>query len=154
MADEDRIHSTVSVEPFFKGKDHQRFVDIVADEADSSLAPRPELRCNVVDHWNAALLHLPRYAPVEGGRVDHDGEIGLALISFFDQMLEQTVYLWQVAEDFGDADYGKIFRVDYDVAAGGAHAASADAEEFELRVAAAHGFDELSAVHFSGGFAG
>src|SRR5580693_207301 len=154
MADKDSVHPAVSVELFFKGKNHQRFVDVVADEADAPLAPRPELRSAVVNHGNAALLHLPRYAPVEGGRVDHDGEIGLALVSFFDQMLEQPVYLWHVAEDFGDADYGKIFRVDDGVAAGGAHAVSADAEEFELRVAAAHGFDELSAVHFSGGFAG
>src|SRR5271156_3746774 len=99
MADESRIHSTVAIKLFFKGKDHQRFVDIVADQADASLAPCPELRRNVVDHGNAALLHLPRYAPVEGGRVDHDGEIGFATVGFFDQKLKEAVDLRQVAED-------------------------------------------------------
>jgi hypothetical protein len=59
-----------------------------------------------------------------------------------------------VAEDFGDADYGKIFRVDDGVAAGGAHAVSADAEEFKLRFAAMQGFNKLRAVHFPGSFAG
>ncbi len=154
MADEGRIHSAVAVELFFKGKDHQRFVDVVADEAHASLAPCPELRCDVVDHRNAALLHLPGYAPVEGRRVDHDGEIGLALIGFFDQTPKQAIDFWQVAEDFGDADDGEIFRVDDRVAAGGTHAVSADAEEFKLRVEAMQGIDELGAVHFSGSFAG
>ncbi len=59
------------------------------------------------------------------------GEIRLALVGFFDQMLEQAVDLGQMAEDFGDADDGEIFRVDHGIAASGAHAVSADAEEFE-----------------------
>src|SRR5580658_1419907 len=154
MADESRIDSAVAVELFFEGKDHQSFVGVVADEADASLPPCPELRRDVVDHGNAALLHLPGYAPVECGRVDHDGEIGLATVGFFDQMLEQAVDLGQMAKDFGDADYRKIFRVDDRVAAGGTHAVSADAEEFDLRVEAMQGFDELCAVHFPGSFAG
>src|ERR1700733_6308367 len=104
MADEGRVDSAVVVELFFKGKDHQRFVDIVADKADASLAPRPELRRDVVDHGDAPLLHLPGYAPVERRGVDHDREIGLALVGLFDQMLEQAVYLGQVAEDFGDTN--------------------------------------------------
>ncbi len=139
MADEGRVDSAVAIELFFEGKNHQRLVDVVAQQAHASLAPRPELRRDVVDHGNAALLHLPRHAPVEGGRVDDDGEIGLALVGFFDQMLEQAVDFWQMAENFGDADDGKIFRVDDGVAAGGAHALSADAEEFELRVRTAPG---------------
>jgi hypothetical protein len=62
--------------------------------------------------------------------------------------------MWQAAEDFGDTDDREFFRVDDGVAAGSAHAVSADAEEFELRFVAAHGFDELCAIHFSGSFAG
>jgi hypothetical protein len=58
-----------------------------------------------------------------------------------------------MAEDFGDADDGEVFGVDNCVAAGGAHAVSADAEEFKGSVAASQGFDELSAVHFPRSFA-
>src|SRR5258708_3079012 len=133
MADERRIHPAITVELFLKGKYHQRFVDIVAQQAHASLTPRPELRRDVVHHRNTALLHLPRYTPVEGGRVDDDGEIGLAPVGFFDQLAVAGEDLGQVAENLGDADDGKIFRVDDGVAAGGAHALSADAEEFKLR---------------------
>ncbi len=154
MADKGGVHSAVAIELFFEWKDHQRFVDVFADEANASLAPCPELRRDVVDDWDAALLHLTRHAPVEGWRVDDDGEIGLALVGFLDQMLEQAVDLGEMAEDFGDADDREILGVDDRVAAGGAHAVSADAEKFELRVAAVQSFDELRAVHFSGSFAG
>src|SRR5882672_1360572 len=154
MADEGCIHSAVAVEPFFEGKNHQHFVDVIAQEQDASLTPCPELWRNVVGHRNAALLHLPRYAPVERWRVDHDGEIGLAAVGFCDQTLVKAINLGQMAEDFSDADDGEIFRVDDGFATCGAHASSADAEEFELRIAAAQGFDELRAVHFSGSFAG
>src|SRR5580692_11390855 len=99
MADEGRVDSAVVVELFFKGKDHQRFVDIVADKADASLAPGPELRRNVVDHGNATLLHLPSYAPVERRRVNDDGNIGLALVCFVDQMMKQAVDLGQMSYD-------------------------------------------------------
>jgi len=99
-------------------------------------------------------VNLASYAPVEGRRVDHDGEVGFPLVGLGDQMPVPAVDLWQVAEDFGDAHDGEVFRVDYGVAAGGAHALSPDAEELELRVAAVQGFDELRAVHFPRSFAG
>src|ERR1700721_954655 len=133
MTDEGRVHSTVAIELFFKRKNHQRFIDVVAQQTHASLAPGPELRRNVIHHWNAAPLHLPRHAPVEGRRVDDDGEIRLAPVSFFDQVLIKTVDLWQMAEDFGDADDREVFRVDDGIAASSAHALSADAEEFKLR---------------------
>src|SRR5258708_3305452 len=154
MADERRIHSAITVELFLKGKYHQRFVDGVSDKARSPLAPRPELRCDVVDDGNAALFHLPRHAPVERGRVDDDGEIWPALVDFLDQVLVEAVDLWQMAEDFGDADNGEIFRVNDSIAAGRAHAISANAEEFKSLIAATQGLDELRAIHFSGSFAG
>ena len=59
-----------------------------------------------------------------------------------------------MAEDFGDADDGEILGIDDGVAAGGAHALAADAEELERRIAAAQGFDQLRAVHFPRSFTG
>src|SRR5271165_4662026 len=154
MAYEGGIDSAVAVELLFEGEDHERFVDVVAEQADASLAPRPELRGYVVDGGDAALFHLAGYAPVEGRRIDDDGEVGLAVVGFGNEMFVQAVDFREVAEDFGDADYGQVFCVDDGVAPGGAHAVSADAEEFEGRVAAAQGFDELGAIHFTGGFSG
>src|SRR5271166_1710175 len=131
MSDEGGVDSAIAVELFFKRKDHERFVDVVAEQADSSLTPCPELRGDIVDGGDAALFHLAGDAPVEGGRVDDDGEVGLALVGFREEMFVEAVDFWQVAEDFGDADYGEVFCVDDRVASGGAHAVSADAEKFE-----------------------
>src|SRR5580658_9329185 len=130
MAYEGGVDSAIAVELFFEGKDDERLVNVVSQQTHASLAPRPELWCDVIDHGDAAFLHLPRHAPVECGRVDDDGEPGLALVGFFDQTLEQAVDLRQMAEDFSDADDRKIFGVDDGVAAGGAHPVSADTEEF------------------------
>src|SRR6267142_1647976 len=131
MADEGRVHAAVAIELFFEGKDDERFVDVVADQADSALSPRPELRCDVVDRRDAASLHLSGHAPVECWRVDDDGEVGLPAIGFFTQVAIKTENFRQVAENFGDADYGQVFGVDDRVASGGAHAVPADAEELE-----------------------
>src|SRR5258706_4935028 len=154
MANESCVHSTVAVELFFNRKNPQRFVDVLAQQSHSPLPPRPKLRRDIVDHRNASLLHLPSYAPVEGWRVDDDGEVRFALVGFFNQMLVEAVDLRQMAEDFRDADNRKIFRVDDGVAADGAHAFSADTEEINPRIAATQGFNELRAVHFSRSFAG
>jgi hypothetical protein len=129
---------------------------------------------NVVDGGNFALLHLAGYAPVERWGIDHYSEIGLAIVGFPDQALVEAVDLREVAQDFGDADYGKVFGVDDRVAPGGSHAVSANAEETErpwsgicscgdsrprlsggaklrwlLLGSAAQGLDQLSAVHFA-----
>src|SRR5580700_5347037 len=133
MADERRIDSTIAVKLLFKGKNHQRLVDVVTNKAHAPLAPRPELRRDIVDDRDAALLHLPRDAPVERRRIDHDCEIRLALVSFGDQMLEQSIDLRQMAQDFSNADDRKIFRVDNRIAAGSAHPLATNAEKFKRR---------------------
>ena len=79
MSDEGRVDSPFAIELLLKRKNHQRFIDVVAEQPHPSLSPCPELRRNVINHGNAALLHLPRDSPVERGRVDDDGEIGFAL---------------------------------------------------------------------------
>ena len=132
MADEGRVHAAVAVELFFEGEDDERLVDVVADQADASLPPRPELRRDVVDRRDAALFHLAGDAPVECGGVDDDGEVGLAPVGFANQAAIEAEDFRQVAENFGDADDGEIFGVDDGVASGGAHAVAADAEEFEV----------------------
>src|SRR5437879_8177324 len=99
MANEGGIDAAVAIELFFKRKDNQRFVDVVAQEADASLAPSPELWSHVVDGADAALFHLTGDAPVEGGRVDHDGEGGLAAIGFANQVVVEPEDFRAVAQD-------------------------------------------------------
>src|SRR5580698_9859028 len=118
MADEGRVDAAVAVELFFEGEDDQRFVDVVADEANAPLTPCPELRRDVIDRWDAAFFHLAGDAPVEGRRIDDNGEIRLAAVGFADQVLKESPDLWQMAENFGDADDGEVFGVDDGVASG------------------------------------
>src|SRR5208283_264824 len=131
MADEGGIDSTVAVELFLEGKDYQRLVDVIAQQANPSLAPSPELRRNVIDDRNASLLHLPGDAPVESGRVDDDRKVRLALIGFGDQTLIEAVDFRQMAKNLSDADDREILRVDHGVAPSSPHALSAHPEEFD-----------------------
>src|SRR5712691_4793663 len=175
MPDENSIHSPVPVKLFFKRKNYQRLIDVVTQQPHPPLPPRPKLRRNVVDHGNAALLHLPRHPPVKRGRVDDDGEIGLAPLSLGDQMPVQPVDLRQVAENLSDAYHREVFRIDNRIAASSAHALPTDTEEFELRSLCGdsrprlssgaklrslsrgsplESFDKLRAIHFSRSLAG
>ena len=78
---------------------------------------------------------------------------GRVPIGVGDQFMKESVDLWQMTEDFGDADDGEIFGVDDDVASGGAHLLSADAEELCRGVPAPQGLDQLRAIHFPRSFA-
>src|SRR5579862_2306782 len=131
MADEGRVHTAVTVELFFKRKNHQRFGDVIAQQANASLSPRPKLGGNVIGHGNSALVHFAGDAPIESGRVDDDGEVGFAAVSFGDELVKQSPDFREVSEDFGDADDGEVGAVNDGVASRGAHARAADSEKFE-----------------------
>ena len=60
-----------------------------------------------------------------------------------------------MADDFGDPDDGEVFGVDYDVAAGGAHAVSAGAKERDAAGdASAQSFNQLASIHVARSLAG
>src|SRR4029077_7794580 len=113
MTDEGRINPAIAVKLLFKGKDHKRLRDIFPQQANSPLAPRPELRRNIIDNRNAALMHSPCNTPVERGRVDYDGKLGLSLIGFGDELVEQPPDFRKMGENFGDANDRESFGVDY-----------------------------------------
>src|SRR5580698_11318699 len=154
MANKRRIHSAIAIELFFEGKNHQRLVDILAEQFHTSLAPSPELRADVVDHRNTAFAHLPRYPPVECRRVDDDCQGGTLLICRANQFPIEAENLWQMAHNLSDADDGEIFGVDDDVAPRGAHALPTCTEELERWILPPKRFNQLRAVHFAGGFTG
>ena len=135
MTDESRIDAAIPIKLFLKGKDHQRFVDVFAQQAHPSLAPRPELRANVIDDGNAALVHLARDAPVESGRVDDDGKIRFALVGLRNQLVKQAPDFWQMIQNFGNSDHCKVSGVDDRVATCGPHAIPTHTEEFEAGLA-------------------
>ena len=171
MAHKRRVHSAIAIELFFEGKNYQRFVDVLAQQLDAPLPPRPELRADVVNHRNAALAHLPRHAPVEGRSVDDDGHRWALLIDRAKQFPIQPKNLRQTAKNLSDADDGKVFRINNDLASRRPHALPARAEKFKLQCLRGGGaepchhtsrngrpppqrFNQLRAIHFARGFAG
>ena len=154
MSNKCRIDSALPIKLFLEGKDDQGLVNIVAQQANASLAPGPELGCDVLDSGDTTSFHLAGDTPIEGGGVDDDGKVGPAAVSFADESFVETQDLRQMAEDFSDSDNGEILRIDNSVATGGAHAISTDSEEFERWIMTAQGFDEFRAVHFTGRFPG
>ena len=92
------------------------------------------------------------------GEVDEDGDVWLAGADGLAELVELGVDAGEMADDFGDAHDGHVFRADDAIEAGGDHAISAHAEEIcglagvcEL---ALEGLNEECAVVFAAGFAG
>src|SRR5580692_7562396 len=103
MSHETRVYSTIAVKLFFEGENHQSLVDVFAQQPDPPLAPRPELRANVVHDRNPALPHLPSHSPIKSRRIDDDGEIRPALIRLRDQLAKQLIDFRQMADDLRNA---------------------------------------------------
>src|ERR1700680_127857 len=175
MPHKTRVHSPLAIELLFKRKYNQRLVDVIAQQPHPSLTPGPELRRDVIDHRNTALLHLPGHAPVKRRRINHDGEIRFSLVGFEDQLAEESIDFRQMAKDFGDADYSEVFGVDHSLAARSSHLLSAHAEELKrwcwcgasrprlcggAKLGRAplsrppQSFNKLCPIHFPGRFAG
>src|SRR5215469_2813516 len=88
MPDEGRIYPPIAVKLLLKRKYHQRLSDVLAEKPHAPLAPRPELRCHVINHRNPALFHLSCDAPIEGRGIDDDRHVGLAAIGFCDEVVK------------------------------------------------------------------
>src|ERR1700751_797312 len=147
MSNERGIHAALAIELLFERKNDQRLGDVLAQQSDTSPAPCPKLRRDVVDDGNSSPLKLASDAPIEGWRVNHDREIGLAPLGFINQFVKESPNFGEMAQDFGDADDGEIAGIDEGVAACLAHARAAHAEELERGIAPPQGLDELRAIH-------
>src|ERR1700690_1255142 len=108
MAHKCRIHSAIAIKLLFERKNDESLVYVLAQKLHTPLPPRPELRTHVIDDENSALAHLPRHAPIEGGRVDDDGEVGTPLVGGANELLVEAKNFWKMADDFRNADDGEV----------------------------------------------
>jgi hypothetical protein len=86
---------------------------------------------------------------VDVGEVDEDGDVWLAGADGLAELVELAVDAGEMADDFGDAHDGHVFRADDAIEAGGDHAIAAHAEEGAVWPVAAsllQGFNEERAV--------
>ena len=132
MPDKCRVHAAIAIEVFFEREDDQRFVDVVAQQADAPLAPRPELRGDVIDGGNAALRFICRATrQLNAGESITMARSGL-------RRSASRISCWYSPRIFGRwlrisvmPTTAKIFGVDDCFAARRAHAISAHAKEFQ-----------------------
>src|SRR3984885_10181688 len=124
MPNEGRIHSAIPVKLLLKREDNEGLVHVLAQQLHAPLPPGPELWTHVINDRNAALTHLPRHAPVEGRRVDNDGDVRMPLVGGANQFLVERENFRKMAEDFGNSDHSEILGVDDDIAPGSPHALS------------------------------
>src|SRR5262249_1143816 len=103
MSHKHRVHTAISVEFFFEGKNHQSLGNIFFQQSHSSLPPGPKLWTYVIHHGDVALAHLSRHAPVESRRINYNGQLRGLRDALSDELTEQPPDFWKMAENFRDA---------------------------------------------------
>ncbi len=74
MPDKFRVDTALAIELLFEGEDDQHLAHVLPHQLDARLPPRPQLRADVINHRDPALVQLARQPKVEVGEVDeHSG---------------------------------------------------------------------------------
>src|SRR6185437_5947511 len=146
-----RPHPPVTPEIHFKGEDGKSLAHILADDTGPPRPPGPELRRYVVEHRNTTAMQGTSHTKVESGGIYDHAHVRPALGDGTPQTPQTRVNPWQVAQNLGDSHHGNVLRVHHRVAAGRPHALSPEAENLYVWAATAQSFNQLRAVHVSGG---
>src|SRR5437868_12921369 len=98
-------NATFAVKLLLERKDHQHFVDILAYQFDARRPPRPQLRADVVDHWNATLVEFLGETKVEVGKVDEHCDVGTATFCFTNHFAKSAIDAGQMFDDLSQTDH-------------------------------------------------
>src|SRR5690242_4951313 len=90
MPDKLCLDACIAKKLLFKRENAQQAIDIAPQDRQPSLAPRPYLRRNKVDHFYALALQLPGEPQVEIGEVDEYRERRPAGLKRSDQTSESA----------------------------------------------------------------
>src|SRR5271157_4829298 len=127
-----RLDAALAIKLLLEREDHQHPADVVPHLLDSPLLPGPELRTDVVNDGNAALVKFAGEPQIEIGEVDEHRRIGPAPLRLAHHLAKAAIDGWNVLDDLDDADFGDLASVRQQLAAGRAHLLSSDAEEVDL----------------------
>ena len=125
------VDTAFAIELLLEREDDHHLAHVLPHEFDAPLPPGPQLRADVVDHRNAALVQLARQTKVEVGEIDKHGSVGLAPLGFGHHFVKQPEDARQMLHHFGQSDHGDLIGVDHQVASSLLHALAADAEKFQ-----------------------
>src|SRR5262245_53171723 len=69
-----RVDLVFAVKGFLKWEGAEHLLDPFLHAFHTVLAPRPQLRCDEINHGNATRVHLAGYTEVEGRRINDYGD--------------------------------------------------------------------------------
>src|SRR5271157_743813 len=150
-----RFDAALTIKLLLEREDHQHPADVLTHAFNASLLPGPELRTDVVNDGNAALVKFAGEPQIEIWEVDEHRRIGPAPLRLAHHLAKAAIDGWNVLDDLDDADFGDLASVRQQLAAGRAHLLAADAEEIDLSIRLplgdlfAQGLHQLCAIKFA-----
>ncbi len=102
MADEGSRDAVIIVNLLLKRKDQAHPGHKFADGREAFFSPRPDRRANVVENGCGRLAQPPGQAKVEIRRIDENGSLGIARLSFFHDQAEDPTKMRKSGQDLED----------------------------------------------------
>src|SRR5262245_11657968 len=148
------INPVLAIELNFKREDTQDLRDPALHAANAVLTPSPKLRRHEVNDRHAAAVKFAGNAEVEGGRVNHNCQVGACDFGSANQPVKFRINFGQMTEDLSHAKNGEVPGIDNNVASGRAHLDAANTHALQRWLAAAQDRYQLRAIPVTGSFAG
>ena len=105
MSDKGRVDVVVAKERLLEREDHRGPRNDLRHRFEAARPPRPHLRRDVVEDWNARALRICGNTKIEPGIVDEDHEANLPTLEALADSPLQREMSRQVAQDFDEPDY-------------------------------------------------
>ena len=151
----DKIDFQVDVFEHFnlERENHHQPVDDFGHFGNPSAIPRPDLRTDIVKHFDAALFEFAGQTQIEARIVHQQRGVRLAPIRLRQHFLEGAFKKRITPEHFGDAEHVHLTGVVQQFHALGAEFVAADSPEGQIRTFYFQRTDHISRMHIAGIFA-
>ena len=154
MANEGRVDPMAPKIFFLERKDAKEMIDHAPQHPQSSLAPGPYLRSDVIENRHSLFSQLSGQAQVEIRRIGENSHGRTLVPSGASQEFEDSENARDMADDFEDPDHSDLFALDNRSDAACPQPFAGAAEELGVGKSLAKGFNQLGAVAVSRRFAG
>ena len=152
MPNEVGVEAVLPEQIFLERQDDGQTVDSLGHFLQPAGAPGPDLRCDVVEHGDAATSGSLGKTQVESGIVDQDDQVGLELVQQAGHGSENAADEREVAQNLGESQKGEILGAKNGLHPLGPHPGAGDPDETQPGIAALHLAHEVAAVQIPGGF--
>ena len=138
MSDELHRHAGIAIDLFLERKDHEHAIDEPLHHLHAALAPRPELRADVIDDGHAELLDRRGETEIEVGKIDQDERVRLLGARGIDQPVEGGERFGEHANRLDEPRHAEAAIVREQLAAAGHQPLAAEPEDGGVGLPAAN----------------